>query len=121
MTDRARRTIEIKIRGDRPSPPLIAHGAFGGITPAGDMVIMNLYVDTWGWPDVRLRIGEDGAITERTTGTPVIERSIIARVLLTPEVAAAIAGWLRETARRAGQPKRAAPNAAPDESGRGDT
>lgn len=119
MTNRAKRTIEIKIRDDHPSPPRIANGAFGGITPAGDMVIMNLYADTWSWPDVRLLIGEDGAITERTTGTPVIERSVIARVFLTPEVAAAIADWLRETARRAGQSKRAAPNAAPDESGRG--
>lgn len=95
MKDVAKQPISVTIKQGASVPVLFAQGAFGGISPRGGEIIMDLYVDTWASPEVQVQVNPDGSANEAYVHTkPSIERTVVGRVILTPDVAHAIGKWL---------------------------
>ena len=96
------KALPLSLRPDPLPQPAFAHGAFGGLAPPGDVIVVNFYVDHWGSPDVSLLIQSDGSAREQiSVAAPVVERTVVARLLLAPPVARAVGEWLVATADQA--------------------
>jgi hypothetical protein len=99
----AHKTVPVEFQRLPVAPIVYAHGAWGGVGPRGD-VIANFYVDDQFLPNLVITPTEGGTLREVRTEdskTLRITRSIVATVLLNPQVALSVGEWLVQKAKEA--------------------
>jgi hypothetical protein len=95
--------IQIYFRNSPDYQKIHATGAWGGITPQGQ-ILCDFFFDYTETPEtVTLRVSEDGKAEEAArTGKQDVVREVLAGIILRPDHAHIIGAWLQKRAIEAG-------------------
>lgn len=98
------REIRLHFTEDPNCPTVYANGAWGGVSPKGEIII-NFFVDMTALPEVEgFKVDEHGTVKAGTAfkGFPEgveensdFERRVMARIIMTPGSAQSVADWLK--------------------------
>lgn len=103
MAQEKRKELPIHFRQSPNYQRIHATGAWGGITPQGQ-ILCNFFFDYKENPEtVTLRVGEAGEVQETgRAGEQKVVREMLAGIILRPDHAYAIGAWLQKNAVEAG-------------------
>ncbi|MDR7434121.1 MAG: hypothetical protein QN189_03210 [Armatimonadota bacterium] len=94
------RTIPIKVRYPEGVPTLYVHGAWGGVGPKGEIIVY-LYQESQEFPSAfQVTVDARGKVQrhEAVEYSGAVEREVLAKLLMPPEVARAVGEWLKSKA-----------------------